>query len=399
MKSLSATTRRNLWLALVGLLILLALVLGFRQPAKLIESAEVRHDHFRMVVEEEGRTRMRDRYEISAPVSGYLARVQREPGDSVAAGDPLFSLYPPPADPLDNRTRGQMEGALQRAAGRIQAARMDRDAQHARAELAEAERKRAERLFEQGNIPRDELDRARTEARSSNAALRSAEFNVQVAEFEREMIQASLRASAEVERGEMVQVKAPVDGLVLRRHRESEGLVQAGTPILQLGDPKSLEVRVEVLSADAVRLRPEMRVELERWGGDEALAGRVRRVEPAGFTKVSALGVEEERVPVVVDLELEQPAAERLGDGFRVEARFVLVEEDEVLQVPAGALFRRDGQWGVFELEDDRARYREVEVGRRAGLYREVLGGLNAGQRVILHPGQDITDGSRVRER
>ena len=399
MKSLSATTRRNLWLALVALLVLLALVLGFREPAKLIESAEVRHDHFRMVVEEEGRTRMRDRYEISAPVSGYLARVQREPGDTVAAGDLLFSLHPPPADPLDNRTRGQMEGALQRAAGRIEATRMDRDAQRARAELAETERKRAERLFEQGNIPRDELDRARTEARSSDAALRSAEFSVQVAEFEREMIQASLRASADVERGETVQVKAPVDGLVLRRHRESEGLVQAGTPILQLGDPASLEVRVEVLSADAVRLRPEMPVELERWGGEETLAGRVRRVEPAGFTKVSALGVEEERVPVVVDLEPEQPAAERLGDGFRVEARFVLVEEADVLQVPAGALFRRDGRWGVFLLDDDRARYREVEVGRRAGLYREVLGGLEAGQRVILHPGQDIADGSRVRER
>ena len=399
MKSLSTTTRRNLWLALLGVLVLLALVLGFREPAKLIESAEVRQDHFRMVVEEEGRTRMRDRYEISAPVSGYLARVQREPGDSVSAGDLLFSLHPPPADPLDNRTRGQMEGALQRAAGRIQAARMDRDAQRARAELAESERKRAERLFEQGNIPRDELDRARTEARSSEAALRSAEFSVQVAEFEREMIQASLRASADVERAERVAVKSPVDGLVLRRHRESEGLIQAGTPVLQLGDPASLEVRVDVLSSDAVRLHPDMKVELERWGGDSVLHGRIRRVEPAGFTRVSALGVEEERVPVVVDLEAEQEDVGRLGDGFRVEARFVLVEEDEVLQAPSGALFRREGSWGVFVREDGRARYREVEVGRRSGLYREVLDGLTAGERVVLHPGQDIDDGTRLRER
>ena len=398
MKELSATVKRNLTLSVLAVLIIVGLALGFRTPPLLVDIAEVERGDFRLQVEEEGETRVRDRYQVTAPVNGYLARLGLEPGDSVEEGNVLFTIHPPPAEPLDNRSRDQLHHALERADRRIQAARMEKEAAEARAELAETERERTERLFRQDNVPREALDRTRAEARSSAATLRSAQFNVQVAEFEREMIRASLEASAEVNRDEPVKVRAPVAGTLLRRERESEGPVQAGQPILQLGDLESLEARIEVLSTDAVALAPEMRVELERWGGDERLEGRIRRVDPAGFTRVSALGVEEQRVPVIVSLET-LPSGQRPGDGFRVEARFVLEEDEDVLQVPAAALFREQDQWAVWINDDGRARHREVEPGRRSGLMREVLEGLEAGEQVVLHPDDEMEEGRRLRLR
>ena len=206
-----------------------------------------------------------------------------------------------------------------------------------------------------------------------------------------------LTVAAGEQGAEPVEVNAPVSGRVLTRLRQSEGTVQSGTPILVLGDLASLEVEVDVLSADAVRLRPGMAVELERWGGETLLPGRVRRIDPAGFTKVSALGVEEQRVWVIVELDAAPATWEGLGDGFRVEARFVLWAAEEVLQVPTSALFRRDERWGSFVVENGRAVYRQIDIGRRSGLQTEVIAGLTAGEQVILYPGQDIRDGSRVR--
>ena len=398
MKEPSATVKRNLSLGVLAALIIIGLALGFRAPPLLVDIGEVERGDFRIVVEEEGETRVRDRYDVTAPVNGYLARLGLEPGDSVDKGDVLFVVHPPPAEPLDNRSRDQLHHALERADRRVQAARMEKEAAEARAELAEIELERTERLFRQDNVPREALDRARAEARSSAATLRSSQFNVQVAEFEREMVRASLEASADVDRDEPVEVRAPVAGTLLRRERESEGPVQAGQPILQLGDLESMEARIEVLSTDAVALAPDMRVEMERWGGDERLEGHIRRVDPAGFTRVSALGVEEQRVPVIVALE-KLPSAHRPGDGFRVEARFVLEEDQDVLQVPAAALFREQDQWAVWVSDNDRARYREVTPGRRSGLMREVLDGLQPGEEVVLHPDDEMEEGRRLRRR
>ncbi|TVP92111.1 MAG: HlyD family efflux transporter periplasmic adaptor subunit [Pseudomonadaceae bacterium] len=381
----------------VGVLIAGALFYGFRPPAILVDTAYVSEDSFRLLVEEEGRTRVADRYEVSAPVDGLLGRVTLEPGDQVARGDALFRISPLQVAPLDARSQAQAEANLARAEAALQATRSQVDSEQARLELAVSEYRRIERMVAGGHMPQERLDQIASERRRATASVRSVNFAVDVARFERDNAQAMLAVAVGEQGAEPVAVNAPVSGRVLTRLRQSEGAVQAGMPILVLGDLASLEVEVDVLSADAVRLRPGMTVELERWGGDSMLPGRVRRIEPAGFTKVSALGVEEQRVWVIVELDAPETRWEGLGDGFRVEARFVLWAADEVLQAPTSALFRRDQQWGSFVVENGRAVYRQVEIGRRSGLKTEVVDGLAVGEVVILYPGQDMQDGGRVR--
>lgn len=384
-------------LVLLGLVILLALVLGFRPPPVLVDSAEVSRGEFRLTVEEEGRTRVADRYEVSAPLTGQLSRVLLEPGDSVEVGDPLFFIHPLPSAPLDARSRAQAEATLSAAETAVRLARSQWEAEQARLELAEAEHKRASPLYEQGHLSSDQYERILAELRRARASHNSARFAMDIARFERDNARATLQA--EGEGSAPLAVRAPVSGKVLRRMRQSEGAIHAGEGVLSIGRLESLEVEVDVLSADAVRLRPGMAVELERWGGEESLPGRVRQVEPAGFTRVSALGVEEQRVWVKVELVGEREQWAALGDAYRVEARFILWRGDEVLQAPASALFRDGSGWATYVIEDGEARLRQVEAGRRSGLSREILSGLQQGERVVLHPGGDIQDGSRVRQR
>ena len=388
---------RTFILLALAALVILALALGFRTPPVLVDSAEVKRGAFRVTVEEEGRTRVADRYEVSAPVAGQLARVLLEPGDTVAAGDPLFMIHPLHTPPLDARSRAQAEAVLAGAEVAVQLALSQLEAEQSRLDLAEAELQRAQPLFEQSLIGADQFDRTEAEARRARAALRSARFSVDIARYERDNARAVLRADGLG--SAPIQVNSPVAGQVLRRLRQSEGAVQAGEPVLALGNLDSLEVEVDVLSADAVRLHPGMAVELERWGGDETLEGRVRRIEPAGFTRVSALGVEEQRVWVIVDFSSPREQWQGLGDGYRIEARFILWQGDEVMQIPASALFRHGDAWACYVIDNDQARLREVQAGRRSGLMREVVAGLQPGERVILHPGGDITEGSRIRLR
>lgn len=391
--------RHTLILTAVAAIVLLAIAYSFRAPAVLVDSAVAEKGLLQQVVEEEGRTRLPNRYQVSAPVTGYLSRVEPEPGDTVAQGVELFRINPAPAVPLDARTQAQAQAALARAESALAAARTLVDAEQARMELAQAELERSVQLVAEGHLPRENLDRAQAEARRAEASVRSARFSVDVARHERD----SARASVAVVGGDQVdgpaRVMAPVSGVVLTRERQSEGMVQAGAPILTLGDLASLEVEVDVLSPDAVRLRPGMPVEIERWGGEVILPGRVRRVEPSGFTRFSALGVEEQRVWVIVDFDTEREHWQYLGDGYRVEARFILWQGRDVLQIPASALFRKGDTWGVFVIESGRARHREVTPGRRSGLMAEVRAGLEQGERVVLHPGQDINAGSRVQVR
>jgi HlyD family secretion protein len=222
---------------------------------------------------------------------------------------------------------------------------------------------------------------------------------VQVSRYELDAAEAVLGHSAARENGEggeTVMLRSPVTGNVLARLRESEGVVSAGTSLLELGDTRQLEVEVEVLSPDAVRIHPGGRVLFERWGGDEPLEGVVRTVEPRGFMKVSALGVEEQRVLVIADIASPPQEWQALGDGYRVEARFVVWESPDALVLPSSALFRRDGDWVVYRVEDGRARLTPVRIGHNNGLDAEVLDGLQAGDRVIVHPGDDVDDGARV---
>ncbi len=256
-------------------------------------------------------------------------------------------------------------------------------------------------MFQEGYTTRGNLDKAEAEAVSAAAQHRSARFAVEVARFELNAAATALRYSAADSTGRerWIALRAPMDGRVLKIEHESEGPVGQGVPLLEIGDPRALEVAVDVLSADAVRIRPGMRVMLEGWGGGIPLQARVRVVEPVGFTKLSALGVEEQRVWVIADLDSPARAWRRLGDGYRVEARFLLWEGQDVLQVPASALFRyRDG-WAVFVDRDGRARRRPVRVGQRNGMSAQVLAGLERGKAVIVHPDEAIEDGTRVRPR
>ena len=368
-------------------------------PAPLPVSAVVaERGPFVEFVEDEGRASVRDPYVVSAPISAYLRRVVLEPGDSVAEGEVVFELEPMPSPALDPRAREQAGDA--EAAGGVRVARAEAERQ-----LAQAQRSRAEadylrhvELAAEGFISAERLEALRSERDARRAAERAAAHAVEVARFELEVARAALAVAdgTRVAVGQPVLgVRAPIGGVVVERHRCCEGPVAAGDPVLDLGDLETLEVRIDLLSMDAVRVRPGMRVVLERWGG-EPLEGRVRRVEPRGFERVSALGVEEQRVPVWVTIESPREGWAALGQGYRVEGRFILWAAEDVLQVPTSALFRVGDRWQVFVVENGRAGLRAVTPGRRSGLSSEILDGLGEGEVVVSHPGDRIADGVRV---
>jgi HlyD family secretion protein len=383
----------------VGVLVALALAWGFWPRPVMVETGVIERRHLQVTVEEEGRTRVKDRYVLYAPVAGYLRRIELEVGDAVHAGESLAVLDPLRPAVLDPRARAEAEARVSGARSAL--ARAESTAGHARAEaeLAAEEYRRREALLARGLVSRSEFDQARSRMRALEALSRAADSAAEVARFDLEAAFATLRYSAGAEEGapaETVPVRSPVDGRVLKRLQESAGVVPAGHPLLEVGDPGRLEVEVEVLSRDAVRIQPGGRVLFERWGGAEVLEGVTRIVEPTGFTKFSALGVEEQRVRVIADLVSPPEAWQRLGDGYRVEARFVVWEREDALTVPSSALFRRDDGWAVFVVEDGRARFRSIRLGQGSGLYSEVLDGLSAGEEVIVHPGDSVDAGVRV---
>jgi HlyD family secretion protein len=353
-------------------------------------------------VQEEGKTRVTDRFVISAPVIGFARRIGLDVGDTVARGQVLAELEPQRSTVLDPRRRAEAKARLAAAKAALSAARENALAAQADDNYAKVQLKRIKRLFETESVSRDALDQAETEARRTEANLRSAGFAVEVARFEEEAARTALRYSAAEDTtkvAEKVAIRAPVNGRVLKVHHESEGAINTGEPLLEMGDPRSLEVEVDVLSADAVRISPGTRVLFERWGGDFPLEGKVRVVEPVGFTKVSALGIEEQRVLVIADITTPPEKWERLGDGYRVEAGFILWEGDNVLQVPSSALFRHEGGWAVFVHDSGKALRRPIRVGHRSGLAAEAVSGLSEGEEVIVHPDDLIEDGTRVRLR
>ena len=396
--------RQHKWLSLLGLLLLIALVYGLRSPRILVDSALVSRAPMSIWVEEEGRTRLQDRYQVSAPVSGYLNRVALEPGDKLAQGQVLFSINPAPADPLDSRSRAQAEANLARAQAALQEAQTRVEAQQAQVELASAELARIQPLAASGHVSADSFDKARAQAQEANASLRSAHFSVDVARHELDNAKATLAVfsgavSGKASNLQPITVTSPISGQVLSRQRQSEGRVQAGEPSVILGDLNSLDVEVDLLSPDAVRVQPGIAVSLERWGGDQPLQGRVRRVDPSGFTRYSALGVEEQRVWVIVDIESPREQWQNLGDAYRVEARFVLWQGDDVLQVPSSAIFREGDHWYCYVIDAGRAHKHEIKPGRRAGLATQVESGLENGERVVLYPGEGLAEGARVKSR
>lgn len=358
-----------------------------------VETAAVVLGPLEVTVDQEGEVRVHDRYVIAAPVAGKLVRVDLRAGDSVAPGQIVAVLEPVPLDPR----------ARQEALGRLDAARaLVREARYqvtrAAAALAQKsrERERMEKLRDERFVSAEAVDKARTDEETARAELDAARARETAARQEERVAEAALLAmpAADGRRARLVELAAPVAGRVLRVMEESERTLGAGTPVMVIGDPSRFEIVADVLSTDAVKIPAGAPARLEEWGGDRSLRARVRLVEPYAFTKVSALGIEEKRVNVVLD---PVDPLGPLGDGYRVEVRIVIWSAPQVLKVPASALFRRGEGWAVFVVEADRARVRQVKVGQRNPFEAQVLDGLAAGARVVKYPGNQLEDGTRVR--
>ena len=396
------TSKRSIALVVLALAVIALLAMAFRPRPVPVDVARATRGPLTVTVEEEGKTRVIDRYVVSAPVSGFARRVELDVGDEVKKGDPLLSLEPLRSDVLDPRSRAEAEARVEAARAALLGARQNATAARADSEYADTELRRKEQLREDRTVSEEEVDRARAQSRSAAAKLRSAEFAVDVGRHELEAAQTALEYSAAGPLGEppeMVSVTAPVSGRVLAISRESEGVVSAGQALIEIGDPRALEVEVDVLSVDAVKVTPGTPVKFLRWGGEAPLEGVVRVVEPTGFTKISALGVEEQRVLVISDITSDREEWQRLGDGYRVEASFILWHGEDILQVPSSAVYRQGGGWAVYAIDGDRARVQAVTPGRRTGLEVEIREGLTAGDEVIVHPSDDVGAGVRIRRR
>ena len=360
-----------------------------------VDVAPVEQGPMQVTIDEEGETRVRERFVVSAPVTGRLQRIALEPGDPVVRGQTVVARLMPVESPLINpRTSAELTAAVDAARAAVGQAQAERARAAAGLDRARSTLERQQRLVEAGVIARDDLEASETAVKTAEEALRAAEFTVARVEYELQL--ASARLDAPTAAGRSVDIVAPVDGVVLRRLRESEAVVPAGEPLVEIGDPGRLEVVADLLSTDAVRVSPGAPVLIEQWGGGYPLEGRVRRVEPSGFVKISALGVEEQRVNIVVDFVDVAAAAQKLGDGYRVEVRVVVWREDDVLKVPVGSLFRRGDEWAVFVVEEDRARLQAVQLGQRNEIEGQVTNGLSPGQTVVVHPPDILADGIRI---
>jgi HlyD family secretion protein len=378
------------WALLAVAILVGALVFAFWPEAVAVEEAEVTRGPMRVGLTDEGVTRVADLYVLAAPVPGYLARIDLEPGDRVEAGRTevarITSLLPAP---LDRRTRGELAAALG-------ASRAAEAGAQASLDLARHQLGRAEPLAARGFVSRAQLDAAL-------AAVRLAEAEVTRTHAEtRRLTAAASQPGAHnpwSSPSGLVRLQSPVDGVVLRRLVESEGAVTAGTPLVEIGDLRRLEVVMDLVSNDAAKVRIGNAVEINAWGGDRPIPGIVQRIEPSGRLAVSALGIEEQRVDVIIAIAVAGvPGADALGHGFRVEGTIILWQDENVLRVPVGALVRSDdGSWGVYVDQAGRARERKVTIGHMNSDYAEVLSGLEESDAVILGPGGRISEGSRVR--
>lgn len=385
----------------ITVLIVILLIWGFWPQPVFVEAIEAKRAPLTITIEEEGRTRVVDRYIISAPIDGVACRQQLDVGDEVKQGQVLLGITPLESQVLDPRSRAQTRAQVAAAESALHAAEQQAEAAEAAAKLAVIEHERLKPLVEKGVISTDAYDKAATQVEITAAAQRSADFQVEVAKYELQAATTVLEYTA-ANRGEPAErlpVVSPVDGRVLKVTRECEGPVRTGDMLIEVGDPTVLEVEVDVLSADAVKIKPGMKVLFDRWGGEEPLEGVVRIIEPVGFTKISALGVEEQRVLIISDFTSPAEQWQRVGDGYRVEARFILWYEEDVLQIPASSLFRYKQGWAVFVVENNHALRRMVKVGQRNGLVAQIVEGVGEGEEVVNHPSDDVEDGRRIKQR
>jgi HlyD family secretion protein len=393
-------TKRTL-LVLLAIALLGTLAMAFRPQPVLVEVAEVTRGPFEQVIEDDGKTRVRERYVVSAPLAGKLQRITLKAGDAVTAGMVLAAIDPGSPTLLDVRTEreltervGAAEATRLRAAATVERARAALD--QSRSDL-----ERTRKLAAQGFISAAQQEQAELETKISTRELEAARYAEQAASHDVAVARAALLqvrdGAAEKPSGWRWEVRTPVAGQVLKIIQESESIVAVGAPLLEVGQPAELEVVVDVLSTDAVQIKPGAPVRLLRWGRAEPLEGRVRRVEPAAFTKISALGVEEQRVNVMIDLTSPVETWQSLGDGYKVDASIIVASLDNAVKVPVSALFRDGGEWAVFIVAGGKAALRAVQLGRRGGMEAVVEKGLQPGEKVIVHPGDTLREGRRIK--
>jgi HlyD family secretion protein len=370
----------------------------FRPAPASVETAVVGRGAFALRIEEDGIIRVRDRYVVAAPVGGLLLRPALRVGDRVNRGDVVALIVPNAAQMLDARTRSELAARVEAAAAQASRARSLVRQTEAAVIQADNDHQRLERLGEHGYASQTERERAALALELRRKDAEAARFEADAVEHDLAQARVALRASQSFHDGATArnawEIRAPVDGAVLRVLQESEIALAVGAPILEIADPRRLEARIDVLSTEATRIPEHAIVELQ--AGDARLAGRVRRIEPSAYTKVSALGIEEQRVDVLVDL-LPNPAMlERVGDGYRVDAAIEIARQEDVLRIPLAALFRDGDQWAAFRVEAGRARLTHLRIDRRGAELATVLGGIEPGATVIVYPSDSVRDGVRV---
>lgn len=363
-----------------------------------VESETARRGPLRVTVDEDGRTRVKDRYVVSAPLAGRVARIELRAGDPVAKGTILARILPADTPLVDPRTHAMADARVASANAAVLQSRSTIERAKIALDSAEKDIARTRGLVKSAAVPEVELERAELLLRARSEELVSAQFGADVAAHEL----GSARAAAQHGKGrdarpdEQFEVTSPTAGVILRVLQSSEGVVMAGAPLVEVGDPAGLEIAVDVLTVDALHIKAGAHVSIERWGGDTPLSAHIRRIEPSAFVKISALGVEESRVNAIIDLDEPRPRWQGLGDGFRVEARILVWEEPKALVVPDGALFRTGEEWSTFVVDGSRARVRRLVLGRRNGVVAQVLEGLAEGERVVVHPTDRIVQGARI---
>jgi HlyD family secretion protein len=393
----------------IGVAVVLGIIIAMMPRPVAVDLETVERGPMMVTLDHEGKSRVRDRFVISAPVAGRVQRIELEPGDPVVANETVLAVFQPGAPALlDSRTRAEAEANVSAAAAAVRTAQAQRARVQAETDFAEAEVRRLSSLAERRIIADRMLEEAQAQAEASREALEAAIAAERAAEHQLEAARARLLEPGDVDGASggsgssqppSIHLRSPVDGVVLRRLRESEAVVPMGEPLLEVANPEDLEVVADFLSTDVVQMRPGMPVLIDQWGGDKVLRGSVRRIEPAGFMKISALGVEEQRVNIVVDFDDAREAWESLGDEYRVEVSVVIWQTDDVLKVPTSSLFRHGDGWAVFAVNGGKAELREVGIGHRTNLHGEVIDGLAAGDMVIAHPPESVADGVRVEQR
>ena len=398
---MNANTRRVLIL-IIALGVIAGMALIMRPAPVNVESAAAFIGPMRVFVEEEGKTRIRERYVISSPLIGRLRRITLDPGDPVAALEtPVAVIEPTSPDLLDPRAVAEAEARVRAAEAAVR--RADTLNQRARVEynFAEAELGRVGEAASRFATSVRELDEAKTSERAAFESLKAASYDQEIAHFELELARSALlfaRGETPQEEAARMPLVSPIDGVVLRVFRESVAVVTAGEPLLEIGDPQDLEIVIDVLSTDGVRIEPGQRIIIDHWGGSAPLEARVRLVEPSAFTFISALGIEEQRVNVIADFVSPPTDRASLGDQYYLEAKIITWNQDNILQVPSGAVLKTtDNSWAVYVIENNRAQLRHIEVGQRNGSHTQIMTGIETGEHVVLHPNDKLRPNARVK--